>query len=101
MSQIKYFKVSSHTHSLPQRVELTALYENFQMDWKEIEEVVSEAAESGDPILSRVRDLRLDINHFSMLLWDPFEQVSRHHDIQHNDTQHNGLVCNTPASYIA
>ena len=44
------------------------------MDWKEIEEVVSEAAESGDPILSRVRDLRLDINHFSMLLWDPFEQ---------------------------
>ena len=44
------------------------------MDWKEIEEVVSEAADSGDPILSRVRDLRLDINHFSMLLWDPFEQ---------------------------
>jgi hypothetical protein len=66
------------------------------MDWKEIEEVVSEAAESGDPILSRVRDLRLDINHFSMLLWDPFEQVSRRHDVQHNDIQHNGLVYNTP-----
>jgi hypothetical protein len=44
------------------------------MDWKEIEEVVAEAADSGDPILSRVRDLRLDINHFSMLLWDPFAQ---------------------------
>ena len=45
------------------------------MDWKEIEEIVSEASESGDPILSRVRDLRLDINHFSMLLWDPYDQV--------------------------
>jgi hypothetical protein len=45
------------------------------MDWKEIEDVISEASESGDPILSRVRDLRLDINHFSILLWDPYAQV--------------------------
>ncbi len=48
---------------------------NSQMDWKDIEEIVSEAAESGDPVLSRVRDLRLDINHFSMMLWDPYDQV--------------------------
>ena len=46
------------------------------MDWKDIEEIVSEAAESGDPVLSRVRDLRLDINHFSMMLWNPYDQVT-------------------------
>lgn len=44
------------------------------MDWKEIEEIVAEAAESGDPILSRVKSLRLDINHISMLLWDPYAE---------------------------
>jgi len=44
------------------------------MDWKEIEELVAEASDSGDPILSRVRNLRLDINHFSMLLSDPYQE---------------------------
>jgi len=44
------------------------------MDWKEIEEIVAEAADNGDPILSRVKSLRLDINHISMFLWDPYQE---------------------------
>ena len=44
-----------------------------QMDWKDIEEIISEAAENGDPILSKIRKLKLDINHFSMMLSNPFE----------------------------
>lgn len=47
-----------------------------QIDWKEIEELVAEAADSGDPVLSRVRNLRLDINHFSMLLSNPYADYS-------------------------
>ena len=47
-----------------------------QMDWKDIQEIVSEAGENGDPILSRIRKLKLDINHFSMILSDPFEATS-------------------------
>lgn len=44
-----------------------------QMDWKDIQEIVSEAGENGDPILSRIRKLKLDINHFSMMLSNPFD----------------------------
>ena len=43
-----------------------------QMDWKDIQEIVEEAAENGDPILSRIRKLKLDINHFTMMLSNPF-----------------------------
>lgn len=50
------------------------------MDWKEIDELVAEAADSGDPVLSRVRNLRLDINHFSMLLSDPYEEENSDDD---------------------
>ena len=50
------------------------------MDWKEIDELVDEAADSGDPVLSRVRNLRLDINHFSMLLSDPYEEENSDDD---------------------
>ena len=34
---------------------------------------MSEAGENGDPILSRIRKLKLDINHFTMMLTNPFE----------------------------
>ena len=44
-----------------------------QIDWTDIEEIVSEAGENGDPILSRIRKLKLDINHFTMMLSNPFE----------------------------
>ena len=43
-----------------------------QMDWKDIQEIAEEAAENGDPILSRIRKLKLDINHFTMMLSNPF-----------------------------
>ena len=43
-----------------------------QMDWKDIQEIVEEASENGDPILSRIRKLKLDINHFTMMLSNPF-----------------------------
>ena len=46
-----------------------------QMDWKDIEEIISEAGENGDPILSKIRKLKLDINHFTMVLTNPFEQA--------------------------
>ena len=45
-----------------------------QIDWKDIEEIVEEASDNGDPILSRIRKLKLDINHFTMLLSNPYEE---------------------------
>lgn len=51
-----------------------------QMDWKDIEEIVSEAGENGDPILSRISKLKLDINHFTMSLSNPFEEEPEEHE---------------------
>ena len=45
-----------------------------QIDWKDIEDIVEEAGDNGDPVLSRIRKLKLDINHFTMLLANPYEQ---------------------------
>lgn len=63
------------------------------MDWKEIEDLVTEASDSGDPILSRVRDLRLEINHFSMWLSDPYElTVDSSDDEDDNDVDDDDNV---------
>ena len=45
-----------------------------QIDWKDIEDIVEEAGDNGDPVLSRIRKLKLDINHFTMQLANPYEQ---------------------------
>ena len=46
-----------------------------QIDWKDIKEIIEEAGDSGDPVLSRIRKLKLEINHFTMLLSDPYEDT--------------------------
>ena len=46
-----------------------------QIDWKDIKEIIEEAGDSGDPVLSRIRKLKLEINHFTMLLSDPYEDA--------------------------
>ena len=51
-----------------------------QIDWTDIEEIVAEAGENGDPILSRIRKLKLDINHFTMMLSNPFEEAEDYED---------------------
>ena len=43
-----------------------------QIDWKEIGELVKEAAENGDPVATRIKKLKLETNHFSILLTDPY-----------------------------
>ena len=47
-----------------------------QIDWKDIEDIVEEAGDNGDPVLSRIRKLKLDINHFTMLLSNPYEEYN-------------------------
>ena len=46
-----------------------------QIDWQEIDDLIKEATEAGDPVASRIKKLKLDINHFSMLLTDPFSHL--------------------------
>ncbi|CAF1615595.1 unnamed protein product [Adineta ricciae] len=43
-----------------------------QMSWPEIEELVDEAKQSGDPTARAILAIKFDINHITLLLRDPF-----------------------------
>ncbi|XP_030834468.1 nuclear export mediator factor Nemf isoform X1 [Strongylocentrotus purpuratus] len=45
-----------------------------QIDWKEIDSIIKEAQTQGDPVALAIKSLRLDTNHFQMLLRDPYKQ---------------------------
>ena len=49
-----------------------------QLDWAEIKELISEAAENGDPVVSRIKDLKLDVNQMTMLLDNPYAPLDNH-----------------------
>jgi len=58
-----------------------------QIDWKEIGELVKEATENGDPVASKIKALKLDSNHFSMQLTDPYSHLD---DEESDDDQNKG-----------
>lgn len=39
-----------------------------QIDWPEIQEMIDEAAQQRDPVAVSIKSLKLDTNHFTMLL---------------------------------
>jgi hypothetical protein len=39
-----------------------------QMSWEEIEELVDEAKQSGDPTARAIQTVKFDINHLTLLL---------------------------------
>jgi len=39
-----------------------------QIDWPEIEQMIEEATQQGDSVASSIKSLKLDTNHFTMLL---------------------------------
>lgn len=45
-----------------------------QIGWAEITELLKEAQEQGDPVAQSIKKLKLDTNHFVMLLKDPYEE---------------------------
>ena len=58
-----------------------------QVDWKEIGLLVKEAADGGDPVASRITGLKLDTNHFSMLLTDPYSHLNQGDDDDDSDEE--------------
>ncbi|XP_055850255.1 ribosome quality control complex subunit NEMF homolog [Episyrphus balteatus] len=43
-----------------------------QMSWPDIHELVKAAQKNGDPVASTIKQLKLEINHISLLLADPY-----------------------------
>lgn len=44
------------------------------MSWDEINGLVKEAQSRGDPIAERIKQLKLEINHITLELNDPYEE---------------------------
>ncbi|XP_022096667.1 nuclear export mediator factor NEMF-like [Acanthaster planci] len=44
-----------------------------QIDWTEINNIIHEAQAQQDPVASAIRSLKLDTNHITMMLRDPYE----------------------------
>ena len=51
-----------------------------QIDWKEINALLKEAQDRGDPVATRITKLKLDMNHFTMLLSDPYAYLDEDDD---------------------
>ncbi|OXU30326.1 hypothetical protein TSAR_014923 [Trichomalopsis sarcophagae] len=44
-----------------------------QMSWQDIKTLLKEAQDKGDPVASAIKHLKLESNHITMLLTDPYE----------------------------
>eukprot|EP00095_Tigriopus_kingsejongensis_P007506 maker-scaffold103_size370364-snap-gene-0.17 protein:Tk07506 transcript:maker-scaffold103_size370364-snap-gene-0.17-mRNA-1 annotation:"serologically defined colon cancer antigen 1-like protein" len=51
-----------------------------QIEWPAIQELVAEATANGDPVASRIQALKLETNHFSMHLSDPYAYLEAEDD---------------------
>ena len=51
-----------------------------QIDWKEISALLKEAQDRGDPVAARITKLKLDTNHFTVLLSDPYAYLDEDDD---------------------
>ena len=60
-----------------------------QIDWKEINELIEEATANQDPVASRIKQLKLDTNHFSMLLSDPYSHLDEE-DSEEDEDENSG-----------
>lgn len=60
-----------------------------QLDWAEIKELLEEAAENGDPVVSRIKNLKLDINQMTMLLANPYSFLDEECNESLSDSSEN------------
>lgn len=60
-----------------------------QLSWNDIEEMVKEATNKGDPLASIIMKLKLEINHISLLLHDPYAEL---HDNDGSDQENENKI---------
>lgn len=57
----------------------------FKTSWEDIDELVKEAASKGDPIAQQIKKLKLEINHISLSLYDPYAESSENEHSSHEN----------------
>ena len=65
-----------------------------QIPWDQIKEIIKEATDKGDPVASRIKQLKFDVNHIVMLLTDPYAHLDQEYkeemleDEEREETEH-------------
>merc|ERR1719430_1739679 len=59
-----------------------------RLDWTKIKELIAEAAENGDPVMSKIKDLKLEAKQITMSLTNPYSEcVTQSDDSQNPDME--------------
>jgi len=57
-----------------------------QIPWDQIKEIIKEATENRDPVASRIKQIKLEVNHIVMELSDPYAHLNEDSDEDTEDT---------------
>ncbi|XP_059047260.1 ribosome quality control complex subunit NEMF homolog [Achroia grisella] len=71
-----------------------------QMSWDDIKQLVKTAQDNNDPIASSIKDLKLNINHITLLLNDPY-QTSDDDDAESGDEKLKPMLVDIDLSLTA
>lgn len=58
-----------------------------QIPWDQIKEIIKEATEKGDPVASKIKQLKFDVNHIVMLLTDPYAHLDQEYEEEMEDEE--------------
>jgi len=56
-----------------------------QIPWDQIKEIIKEATENGDPVASRIKQIKLEVNHIVMQLSDPYAHLNEDYEDDTDD----------------
>jgi len=56
-----------------------------QIPWDQIKEIIKEATENGDPVGSRIKQIKLEVNHIVMQLSDPYAHLNKDYEDDSDD----------------
>ncbi|XP_034485739.1 nuclear export mediator factor NEMF homolog [Drosophila innubila] len=63
-----------------------------QLSWPDIQELVKEAQANGDIVASSIKQLKLEINHISLLLKDPYDSDSNDESDNDADNKEKSMI---------
>ncbi|XP_023345305.1 nuclear export mediator factor NEMF [Eurytemora carolleeae] len=63
-----------------------------QIPWDQIKEIIKEATDAGDPVASRIKQLKLEVNHIVLLLTDPYAHLDEDSDKSESESEARELL---------
>jgi len=58
-----------------------------QIPWDQIKEIIKEATDNGDPVASRIKQIKLEVNHIVMQLTDPYAHLNQDYEDDSDESE--------------